>query len=216
MPNITLTKTMATISSGAVALVSSAVTPVVSTLNTSNYATQRRLSFWSSVALSSTNICTVVGKNESGLTITESIVPSTVANVANVSTQDFLSVSSVSVSAQLLGPLSIGLSSIGSTPWQMANTLAAPFLIGFNLVYASSGATISGSIDYTFSKTDNVYLNPLAGFVPSPTISTAISTTGVSTSGKIDFPITAWRMTLNSTGNTGLVTLNVVPSGLGS
>lgn len=215
MPNITISKTLTTVSSTAVALVSTAPTPVI-TVNTSNYTTQRRLSFWSSLALSSQHTLTVVGTNEGGMTITETVTPSTVANTPTVSTQDFLSVSSVTVSAVPLGPISVGLSSIGSTPWQIANSLADPFLIGFNLVYTSSAATISGSVDYTLNKPDNVFLNPRAGFNPTPIISTAISTTGVSTAGKIDFPITAWRMTLNSTGNSGLVTLNVVPSGLGS
>jgi hypothetical protein len=222
MPNITLTKTLSAVSSTAVGSISSAATPVV-TLNTSNYSTQRRLSLWSSVALSSTWVLTITGTREGGATITESIIPSTVAGTPNVTVQDFLSVRSVSFtnSTSNVSVVNIGLSSIGSTPWQVANTCATPFNIGFNLTYASSNATTSAEVDYTGQDIGVIFgpATAMSSFVPlNFSISTAISTTGVSTAGKIDFPVTAWRLTVNTTNSsaTSGVTLFAVPTGLGS
>lgn len=219
MPNITLTKTLTAMSSTGVGSISSAATPVV-TFISSNFATQRRLSFWSSVALSSQWQLTIVGTREGGATITETIIPSTIANTVNITTQDFLSVTSLSFtnSTSNISVVNIGLSSVASTPWQVANSLASPFNIGFNLSYAASNATTTASLDYTLQDPSPIFraVDALA-FIPTPLVSTAISTTGVSTSGKIDFPVTAWRFTINSTNTASqVVTVQAVPAGLGS
>jgi hypothetical protein len=219
MPNTYLTKVMAAPSTTAVGTVSSAAVPVV-TLNTSNFDTQRRLSFWSSaVALSSTCLVTVKGTMEGGIAISETIVPSTVATTANVSVQDFLSVTSVTVSCRPNSVLNIGLSSLGSTPWRVANSLADPFLIGFGLTYSSSAAAQTfAAVEFTLDDPTNVY-DPVGGtFVPAqPQISTAISTTGGAASGKIDFPVTAWRLTIDTSATVPVtVALSAVPAGIGS
>lgn len=219
MPNITIAKILTAPSSTAVGSVSSAATPVI-TFITSNFSTQRRLSLWSSVvALSSQWSMTISGTREGGWPISETITPSTVVGTPNVTTQDFLSVTGITTlnSTPDTSKVNIGLSSIGSTPWQIANTCATPFNIGFNLVYSSSNATTTAEVDYTGQDISPIFTG--GSFVPSIfSISTAISTTGNSTAGKIDFPITAWRMTVNSTNSSTSsgVTVYAIPAGLGS
>lgn len=218
MPNTYLTKTLSTPSTTGVGSISSAATPVI-TFNTSTFGSQRRLSFWSSaVALSSQSVVTIVGTMEGGLPITESITPSTVVNTINLTTQDFLSVTSISINGVPNSIVNIGTSSLGSSPWHPTNTCATPFNIGFALTYSSSAAAQTfGAVEYAF---DDITPFFRAGqtFIPTlPIVSTALSTTGGAATGKIDFPVTAWRLTIDSTANVPIaVSLAAVPVGLGS
>ncbi len=214
MPNIYISKTLSAMSSTGLGTISSL--GVATITFSSNMSSARRIGFWSSAtALSSLASVTITGRDETGILISETLIPSTIVNTVTVTTQDFLSVSSI-VSSTNLDLVNISVSSLGSSPWKVANTCATPFQIGFSLTYSSSAAAQTfGAVEYTLSDISPIFEN--LPFIPTPFVSTAISTTGGSTSGKIDFPVTAWRLTIDTTATVPVtVSLAAVPAGLGS
>lgn len=196
----------------------STASPGVTTLNASEIAlvftTQRRVSFLSANATDFSAVSfTVVGTQEGGNRITDTIVGSSTGTTAWATVQDFLTITSVTASSVLNGAVTIQANTQGGTSWQPVNTCANPTNIGFELTYASTRTTLLGTLEYSYDNPPGFGpQNTLSSFSrPYPVTSTALSTTAnTNTAGVCLLPIACWRMTITST-STGSAT---VTSGL--
>ena len=197
-----LSKSLATPSSTGLGLISSAV-PAVATLKTSAFDTQRRIAFWSTNG--STDLSanfTFTGTRQGGGTVVETITGSS-AGTAGRTTQDFLTLSSVSISSAMNCSITLGTDTVGSTPWQLVN-LSAEIVpsIGIGLTYSATRlSTVIGWIEYGYEDPTGTQLNANTSFaVPYPFVSTAFSTAtgGTATAGALTGPIACWRFVINS------------------
>lgn len=162
----------------------STVTPAVVTLNSSLFPldTARRIQLSSTTSISSGFFFTITGTIEGGGTKTETIFAST---GAAISTWDFLTVTSVTVSSSpLASPISIGTNNIGGTPWHV-------------LDYAIGGP-VAGTI--TFSSSSNGMVGNLEWTLDDPTGTWPIVRPGVSNPAPVP-----WGSSGPLTGATGAV-----------
>jgi hypothetical protein len=208
-PTTTVTKTLLLASSTSLGSISSAS---VVTLSCATLDTARRISIFS--ASNSITSYVITGLNAYGKQITETIFPSTTVVSVGTTTQDFIKVTSVSMSSVLAStgglPL-IGTSTVGGTPWMPVDTTRNPMNVGFTLVPTSSQSQTS--FEYT---NDYPFYDPIAGNWPQcafptkgpqPTISSlGSSVVGPSaTIGSISTPFAAWRITFASSNSSGTI-----------
>ena len=206
-PTTTVTKTLLAASSTSIGSISTAAGGTV-TLSCVTLDTARRISVFSA-SLSPTSYV-VTGLNQYGNQFSETIVASTTVVSVATTTQDFLKVSSVTVSSAVSnssGGLLIGTSTNGGTPWMPVDTTRNPMSVGFTLVPTSSLTQTSLELtnDYPFyDPRTNTWPNaafPTKG--PQPTIS-SLGSSAIgpgATLGSISTPIAAWRITLSSSGS---------------
>lgn len=221
MQPIYVTKTLGAFSSNGIGSISTAV-PSVVTLNTSNLDTGRRIVFTSTADASSLTL-TFTGKGESRLaSFSEAVKGSTAAGVNATTTSDFLSLSSVTVSSNANIPILIGTSSVGGTQWKLTNWHVTPLLVGGALVFSSSAAAATASIEMTLDDPTQVYPNPTTPSVPAVFSSTthvvAASTNSwgiVNSDANSPVPFAAWRLTVTSTSTSTTVTATVLQAGIG-
>lgn len=230
MNPIYISKTLAAASSTGLGTISSA-SPAVTTLNTSQLDTQRRISIFSASASLASFSFTITGTRQGAGVVTETITGPT-SNVAVATSQDYLSVSSILAScAPIATPAIFGTNTQGGTPWQSVNKHLTPIQIGGAMVFSSTANGMIGQIDLTM---DMPFLPPPAqapgglpypiNAVPAVFVSTAFSS--ATNSNNIDginvigagllVPITAWRMTLTSTSSgAGSVNFTAIQAGIG-
>ena len=219
MQSIKVTKVLAAASSTGLGSFSSAG---VVTLNTSNMDTARRVIVWGSTSVET--VITITGTNQFGSVISESVIGSTITGTAVATTQDFLSVTSVTMSTAGVTSTTgyIGTSTNGGTPWvSIDNTRRYPNL-SFQL---SPGSTsITGSLEYTFDNVQYPWTNTTStstgtntyrSGAPYPVISSLGSSVTSLTQGNLTLNPTAWRLTVSSTvtGSAGTFTATVIQSG---
>jgi hypothetical protein len=233
-----LSKTLITASSTIVGTLSSA-SPGVAVLNTASLDTQRRIIIWSASGTLATASFTITGTREggsgsakgvpaSGTTVTETITgPASGTTVST--TQDFLSVTSVSASSVIATMATFGTNTLGGTPWQSVNLHVTPVQIGGAITFSSSANSMVAQVDYTmdspftFGTPAPGGLPALINAVPIVFTSTTVFSSAVSNvSGPINFigtattPIVAWRMTLTSSSSSaGNVNISAVQAGIG-
>lgn len=222
-----LSKNLVAASSTGIGIISSAG---VVTLNTSKFDTQRRVTIWSTGATLASATFTVVGTREGAGIVTETITGVT-SNAAVATTQDYLSVTAVSVSSVITNQATLGTNTQGGTPWQSVNLHITPVQIGGAIVFTSTANGVIGQIDLTM---DNPFLAPPAqvpGGLPypinaPPAVFTSTAFSSATNSNDIDgvnvigtgllVPITAWRLTITSSSSgAGTVNFTAIQAGIG-
>lgn len=170
--------------------------------------TQRRVLITSAGNDSGINF-TVYGTNQSGAAISETV---TGANIGAVATrQDFLTVTRVATSGAAAAGVQIGTNGVGSTPWQMFNAQITPDEIGFGIGVTG---TVNCSVEYTY----DAFLAPIAIYkppvvpIPTPIAHSVLNSITANSDGTIDWPIHAWRLTMNS--GTGTAKLTGIQAGI--
>jgi hypothetical protein len=149
-----------------------------------------------------THTFTVTGTTPTGTTISEVVGPIT---TSAYTTQDFLTVTSVTINGAATAAVTVGTNGIASTPWVRLDEWANA-QVGIQ-------CNVSGTVNYTVQSTDddpNSNTNPVA-----PSAVTWINTNdtnGVNATGAIQtnyvFAPTFVRVLLNS--GTGTVTMTVI------
>lgn len=149
-----------------------------------------------------THTFTVIGTTPTGTTISEVVGPVT---TSAYTTQDFLTVTSVTINGAATAAVTVGTNGIASTPWVRLDEWANA-QVGIQ-------CNVSGTVNYTVQSTDddpNSNTNPVA-----PSAVTWINTNdtnGVNATGAIQtnyvFAPTFVRALLNS--GTGTVTMTVI------
>jgi hypothetical protein len=166
----------------------------------------------------------VTGLNQAGNVISETIVPSTTVVSIATTTQDFIRVTSVSlssaISANSSGGFIIGTNTQGGTPWAPINTVVDPTAVSFQLQITAPSTLVAASFETTFDYPSyDLRTNTWGGGAPTTgpraTISSLGSTvTSSGTTGLISAPIAAWRVTVTSSSSSaGSVLASVLQSG---
>jgi hypothetical protein len=140
---------------------------------------------------------TIYGTNQDGAAQSEAVTGA--SGAAATSLLDFKTVTRVAVDAATAGAVKVGTNGVGATRWIAANPYGP-------LADLSIGTTVSGTVNYTVQYTLDA--DPF-GF-RSPTISaalkawnvTALASKTADTDGQITFPVTAWRLQINSGAGT--------------
>lgn len=218
---IYVSKALAVASSNGLGSVSTAATSVV-TLNTSAMDTARRVVFYSTAG-SSTVTYTVRGYIEGGGIKYETVIGSSTAGTAATTLWDYTQLISVSVSSNLSIATQIGTSSLGGTPWKVAESFDNPQDIAGMLEFSSSSSGMTAQFDVTMDDPTGTYPDPYH-LTPRPfnstspvggnPVATGVAIGALSVDGNTKIPFYAWRMTIGSTaGTTGVVYGTVVQSG---
>ncbi len=219
MQPILVTKSLATASSTSIGSISTAAGGTV-TLSCATLDTARRISVFS--ASLSGPVYTITGLNQYLNQISETVTPSTTVVSVATTIQDFIKVTSVTLSCAVTnssGGFLIGTSTNGGTPWVPVDTTRNPTNLSFNVDITSPSTVVVASFEYTndYPSYDQVTRtwggqNPTGG--PKPTISSLGSSLTLDGVGSITTPIAAWRVTLSSSSSSaGSVAVTVVQSG---
>lgn len=214
-----ISKSLATASSTSVGSISTAAGGTV-TLSCATLDTARRISVFSA-SLSGPSY-TITGLNQTLNQISEVISPSTTVVSVATTLQDFIKVTSVTLSCSVTnssGGFLIGTSSQGGTPWQATDTTRSIFNLAFNIDITSPSTVVVASFEYSmdypaYDVQSRTWAgqNPTVG--PKPTISSLGSSLTLDGIGSITTPISAWRITLSSSSSSaGSVSAAVVQSG---
>ncbi len=177
------------------------------------FASQRRISI-TLTASNSGAVIVAAGTNESGTPIGETINVSA-TGTSFTSVMDYKSITSVTATT-LVGNISVGGSTTGSSPWQAANIWSVPqsIMVSVSMPPSAVLATIEGTVDLDpCGILNNTPLTAVSAFSASlltgfTTSGTALITTG--TSGQ-PVSMTAWRLTINS--GTGAVVVQALDGG---
>lgn len=202
---------------GALTLNGANVSSAVGYPNGGTNPVARRLVAVSSNNADTTQKITYVGADRYGNALTET---DTLNGTTAVQTQqDFLTVTSVSVSAAMTGNITVGTNGVGSTQWFVASFDYVPFQIGIGC-YRSTNAAVSATVERTrddpnanlpgttepqsnippLAWPDSVINNLALGQWP-----TLLETT-------LSSPIFAYRLTVNS--GTGTAVMQAIPAGI--
>jgi len=170
-------------------------------------ASQRRVLI-TLTASNSGNVIIVAGTNESGTPIGESITCSATGTVFPT-VMDYKSITLVSTTS-LVGNISVGTNTTGSSPWQMTNPWNDPVDITVAVSLPTSGAA-TYSCEYTIDLDpcgirNNTPLTAVNAFVS--TLHSALTTSAVAliaagnATTNWPVPCSAWRLTITTgTGN---------------
>lgn len=228
MSQVYLTKTITASSSNTLGSYSTATTTVYTsgaTVTTTGVAldTARRIIVWSSAAASDGLLITLTGTSESGATISEILTGSSAAGSTKVTTQDFLTVTSVSFSSQnpLGAIIHVGTNTQAGTPWKMFDQNIETFNFSAQISFNSTISTTLANLELTNDDPTNTVKAPArflstsptvqvpftpSAFITSQTGSTALSTANASqtapAAGTITNVAAAWRITLTSSSST--------------
>src|SRR6202012_1301839 len=125
-----------------------------------------------------THIFTVTGTNASGMPISEVVGPIT---TSAYTTQDFLTVTSVTINAAATAAVTVGTNGVASTAWIFLDSWALPIV--------SIQCDVSGTVNYTVQSTlddPNTPTNPVppaaVTWVNSPDTNAAAATGAIQTS----------------------------------
>jgi hypothetical protein len=209
------------------------------TLNTSALDTGRRIAVISSAGTDiSGAYFFIAGTREGGGLMTEAIKGST-GTATVMTTQDFLTVSSITASSALAaGGAMFGTSSRGGTVWHQVNRLITPLEIaaGISMSSGAVAATAAAWIEHTYDSVTGVYPNALSGANGStlafnigvPTVFQSTSVQNITPSNGLPFwspfpsdsfapfsPFSGYRLTITSTSSSATVFVSVVQSGVG-
>ena len=175
----------------------------VATLGTGRV--QRRVTI-SPVGDESARTFTIVGTNSDGTVISEELTGIVGPAVAQ-SARDYQTVTRISVDGATAGAVAAGTNSVGATPWIPLDRHRNPFAVGF-------GITVDGTVTYvpqhTFDDLQRLNTPPPDVFNNDGDAFNPPATT--SQDGNIAFPITAFRVQINS--GTGTLRIRVIQAGI--
>lgn len=212
---IQLTSTLITASSAVIAA-SQTASATALTLTTASGVTldqQRRIALTQTGTNSGVGYV-ITGTNSHGTVITETVLSATAS--ALVSTMDFKTITSITLSVAGTASISVGTNNTGSIPWQAANMWIAPYnlLVAVNL---AAGGTIGYGLELTLDRDpcgirNNNALTAVSAFAngTSMPVTTPATTSGTSL---VITPITAWRIT--TTTGLGALTIQALDAGVG-
>jgi hypothetical protein len=139
-------------------------TAAVATINSSVLDTQRRITAWTTGATSTSATITIIGTREGGTPVRETITGPT-SNAAVATTQDFLSITSVSASSVLGSVITFGTNTSGGTQWKPINTHTTPIQVGCYLTLSST--SIIASMEITMDDPTTAFYAGSGGSGPS-------------------------------------------------
>lgn len=154
------------------------------------------------------NTFTVVGTNQAGFSITETITgPNASTTRSNL---DFLTITSIKPLAATVGTTSIGTDGVGSSMWNIMNWHVSPVNIEVSGVVVGTKG-VNFSVQYTYDDPNNL---PSGVVYPQPFTHPTVASSTTSIDGSINDPVTAVRLLMNS--GTGTVRMTVIQAGIGS
>lgn len=221
MQPIRLTKVLAAASSTGIGTFSSAGVVSLNTAGGVVLDTGRRIAVWGTTSIETTILIT--GTNETGEVISELVFGASATGSITETTQDFKSVTAVSVSTAGVTSTAgyIGTSSHGGTPWKLIDNWRNPSFINFQLDPGST--TILGSFEYTFGALTYPWINPTStssgtntwrSGAPYPVISSLGSSVSATTQANLNLGPHAVRITLTSSSSAaGTLAATVIQSG---
>lgn len=149
---------------------------------------------------------TITGTNRNANPLTETI---TGANAgAAASTQDFLTVSSVTHSGSVAGTVTVGTNGVASTAWFSVDDQIGYPALGI-------GVVVSGTINFTVEYTYDDVNNPYTGTFPTLFSISALASKTTNTDATFNTPARAVRLTQNSFTNPGTAKIIIIQSGIG-
>lgn len=125
-----------------------------------------------------------------------------------VTTQDFKTVTRISIDAASAGAITVGTNGVGSTPWQTINWHVQPTDIG--LVGTVSG-TVNYTVRYTYDDPSGTYPRPDGSF-PVAFNHAIMAALAVNGEGSIQVPVAAIQLQINS--GAGTATLGILQAGI--
>lgn len=140
-------KLLVALSSKGLGGISTATTPVT-TINSSNMDTARRVAIFSTAGSTSMSLV-VTGVIEGGGTKTEVMIGSSSANTTINSVWDYVSLTSVTASSNANIPIWFGTSSIAGTPWKLTDWNKTPQELSGYVTLSTSANSMSGQFDVT-------------------------------------------------------------------
>ncbi len=213
-------KLLVALSSAGLGSVSTAPTPVT-TLNTSNMDTHRRVAIFSTAGSTSMAV-TITGIIEGGGTRTEVIIGSSTANTQINSVWDYISLVSVTTSSAPNIIVSIGTSSMAGTSWKLTDWNKTPQDLSGYITFSTSANSMSGRFDVTLDDPTSV----TARTASPPNVFNSTSLVGVQASTNsydklavnatgVSIPVAAWRLTITSSSTSaGSVSAGVMQAGV--
>ena len=146
---------------------------------------------------------TVYGTIQGGTAIHETVAGGNASPYTVATTQSFLTVTRIAVSAATAGAVTAGTNGVGSSPWKLTNWHISPINIGLAVIVTG---TVNYTVEYTYSDPTNTYPDPDGFPVPFPVTSLASKT--ATADSNIIIPVAAVRLTINSgTGSAELIIL---------
>lgn len=160
--------------------------------------TQRQLLF-TTTEDDSTKAATIYGTDDSGSVIVDTVIlPATATKASNLS---FKTVTQIFVNGAIGANISVGTNTVGSSRWVLSDPYLTPAIWSFTCQLVSG--TGNATVEYTSDPVNAESLQSAVGYgytTPNPLAypSPAIQGIALTSSGVIDFPIRAWRFTINS------------------
>lgn len=155
----------------------------------------------------------ITGTNASDNPIRQTVTGASIS--AASTTEDFLTVTEVRTSGATAAAVTVGTSSVASSPWKLVNAQhQAPEQISWGFIVSG---TANYSLQYTYDNPNNNQ-NQMGSALgnypipPTPWTSAQVSGKTANAEAAIDNPIQAWRLVLNS--GTGSVTATAIEGGM--
>lgn len=151
---------------------------------------------------------TIYGANRTGNSINEALKGTNGSSV--YTSNDFETVTQISVDAATSGNVSAGTNTISSTPWFTTTYHTTPINLGVSVVVSG---TITYNVEYTYEDVNN----PVNGIFPALWTNAVMSnkTTNIDATNTFTFPIAAMRLTQTTNTTGSFATLTVLQAGLG-
>jgi hypothetical protein len=170
--------------------------------------TQRRVLF-TDAGNDSARTATIVGTNDYGGLISESVTLTSGSTVATL--YDYKTINQISINGAIASTISVGTNTTGSTPWIMPNYNLDPFAVNV-ATQVSGSVTFQGetTLDDYFTAPNNVGLVNLS---PVLNVATPIIASGSSANvTALTSPFRGFRLTV--TTGTGTVTAQFLQAGI--
>ena len=151
---------------------------------------------------------TIYGNNRNGNAIIEAVKGTNGSSV--YTSNDFLTVTEITVDAATSGNVVAGTNGVGSSPWLLTTWHTTPLNLGVSVVVSG---TITYNVEYTYEDPNN----PANGIFPALWVNAVMSNKGtnVDATNTFSFPISAIRVTQTTNATGSYATMVVLQSGLG-
>lgn len=149
---------------------------------------------------------TIKGTNRNGNSQTETIAG--VSGGAASTTQDFLSVSSVTHTGSVASTVTVGTNGVASTMWLSIDRFVSPIEIGI-------GVVVSGTINYTVEYTYDDINAPFTGTFPAVFPYQPMAALTINADGQFSNTASALRLTQNSFTSPGTAKIIMTQAGIG-
>ena len=213
-PNV-FTRVLAALNTTIIAASQSPGTGTITLVNVTSGVTldtQRRVAIYSGGNDTAINF-TIIGTNQSGAQIQDTIAGGNTTAAPAVSNLDFFTVTNIQHTGSVASTLTAGTGNTGSSLWQIVNWNPTPINIGW-VIEARSG-TANFTLEYTL---DDPNILPGTGGLNAAglayPLAIAISSSTATLATNFTSPIVAWRLTTNS--GTGTLVARALQAGLAS